>query len=683
MRLPLRVVVFVALLIVGGSVASPANSTTLYVSPQGNDSWSGKPDEANRKRTDGPLATLPAALRAVRQLRADTKTANDSFTILLRGGTYELTAPIVLTPEDSGASAAQPFTIAAYRKEKPVLSGGRRITGWRPVSDLPGTWEADVPFARETPFRSLFINDRRGVRARTPNEGFFRIQGESPQDKPVKLHFASGDIRKSWADSGETEVIALLAWADIRMYIRDVDLNNRVATLSGNPRPSNKEANARYYIENAPDGLDAPGEWQLDRQRGVVRYRRRGGEDMTTAEVIAPRLEDLFQLKGDFVGKRAVRHVVLRGLTFSHTDWSMPAEGYADTQAAIATRGDLYAEAATDCVIESCSFSHLSGYALDFGRGCQRNKIVGNEAFDLGGGGIRIGEPGDRTPDTFTANHTHTVTDNHFHQLGRIYPPAIGVFILQSGTNRIAHNHIHDLYYTAVSVGWNWGYQETPCRENAIEFNHMHDIGQSMLSDMGAVYTLGIQRGTVIRNNLIHDVNSFTYGGWGLYPDEGSTGIVWENNVVYRTKSAGFHQHYGRENVVRNNIFAFGKEHQVMRTRDEEHISFFLTNNIVYFNSGTLLGSSWKNDRFVVDHNIYFDTRAADAPEALKFSNRPIDQWRARGHDRNSILADPLFVAPEKFDFRLRKNSPALARGFQPIDVSTVGVRPPKKRNDR
>ena len=204
----------------------------------------------------------------------------------------------------------------------------------------------------------------------------------------------------------------------------------------------------------------------------------------------------------------------------------------------------------------------------------------------------------------------------------------------------------------------------------------MHDIGQSMLSDMGAVYTLGIQHGTVIRNNLIHDVNSFTYGGWGLYPDEGSTGIVWENNVVYRTKSAGFHQHYGRENIVRNNIFAFGKEHQVMRTRDEDHVSFHFTNNIVYFDSGTLLGSSWKNDRFVIDHNCYFDTRSAAAPENLKFSDVTLEKWRARGHDTRSVIADPLFVAPDKFDFRLRKNSPALARGFKPIDLTTVGVRP-------
>ena len=672
-----------ALLFAGFQLTALARTQTLHVSPQGNDAWSGRLADANRNKTDGPFASLPAALEAARKARHDASSAQNNFTILLRDGTYELTAPILLTPEDSGRSTEQPFTIAAYRKEKPVLSGGRRIPGWRPVAGQPGLWEAEVPFARDAPFRSLFVNGQRAVRARTPNEGFFRIQGESPQDKPVKLRFKAGDIQKSWADSGETEVIALLAWADFRLYIRSVDDQANIATLSGNARPSNKEANARYFVENAPGSLDAPGEWQLDRQQGIVRYHPRPGEDMLKADVIAPRLEDLLQLKGDLAAKRAVRHVVLRGLTFSHTDWSMPAEGYADTQAAIATRGDLYAEAATDCVVENCTFSHLSGYALDFGRGCQRNKVVGNEAFDLGGGGIRIGEPGDGQPDAFTANHTHTVTDNHFHALGRIYPPAIGVFILQSGTNRIAHNHIHDLYYTAVSVGWNWGYQETPCRENVIEFNHMHDIGQSMLSDMGAVYTLGIQRGTVIRNNLIHDVNSFTYGGWGLYPDEGSTGIVWENNVVYRTKSAGFHQHYGRENVVRNNIFAFGKEHQVMRTRDEEHLSFFFTNNIVYFDSGTLLGSSWKNERFVIDHNLYFDTRSATAPENLKFAGVTLDKWRARGHDTHSLIADPLFVAPEKFDFRLRANSPALKRGFKPIDLSTLGVRPVSKRSDR
>jgi hypothetical protein len=329
--------------------------------------------------------------------------------------------------------------------------------------------------------------------------------------------------------------------------------------------------------------------------------------------------------------------------------------------------------------VQDCTFTRLAGYALELGKGCQQNRIVGNELFDLGAGGIRVGEAV-KTQEPFEQNYGNVITDNHIRHGGVVYPPAVGVLIMQSGRNRVAHNHIHHLYYTAISVGWNWGYQETPCRENVIEFNHLHDIGQFMLSDMGGVYTLGIQKGTIIRNNLIHDVNSFTYGGWGLYPDEGSTDIVFENNVVYRCKSAGFHQHYGRANIVRNNVFAFGKENQLMRTRQESHISFIFTNNIVYFNSGNLLGSNWSDDYFAIEGNVYFDARPGATPATMKFAGATLEQWRARGHDTNSIIADPFFVAPEKYDFRLKTNSPAFKLGFKLIDLSQVGVRSGKDR---
>lgn len=653
---------------------------TLYVAPQGNDTWSGRLAEPNAARTDGPLATLPAALAAARAARAAGQAA-EGVTILLRGGTYFLEAPVTLTPEDSGAAADRPLILAAHPNEQPVLSGGRRLTGWRPVAGRPELWETDVPEARDGRwvFRQLFVNGQRRQRARTPNEGFFRIQGESPQDKPVRLRFRPGDIRPEWAADGEVEVIALLAWADLRMQIRAVDTTNHVATLSGDPRPSNRENNAQYYIENAPDALDQPGEWYLDRRRGVVTYWPLPGEDLRRAEVIAPRLEELLHFQGDLAAQRAVRHVVLRGLTFAHTDWALGPNGYADTQAAVDVRGDLFAEAATDCVIEDCTFTQLAGYAIELGRGCQRWRVVGNRMFDLGAGGVRLGVP-DRRGGPFEQNHSHVVSDNEIHHGGQVYPPAVGVFILQSGTNRIAHNHIHHLYYTAISVGWNWGYQETPCRENVIEFNHLHDLGQNWLSDMGAVYTLGIQKGTVIRNNLIHDVNAFTYGGWGLYTDEGSSDIVLENNVVYRCKSAGFHQHYGRENVVRNNIFAFNREHQLMRSREEAHVSFVFTNNIVYFDSGDLLGSNWSNNNFRMDRNVYFDTRLRERPDALRFAGATLAEWRARGHDVNSLVTDPLFVAPEQMDFRLRPESPALRLGFRPIDLTRVGVRPKAER---
>jgi parallel beta-helix repeat protein len=649
-----------------------AKDLVIYVAPRGDAVWFGDVANPPANGKGGTVGSLSAAIEAARAART-TAGPGAQVKVVLRGGTYELPAPLTLTPEDSG------LTLAAYRNEKPVISGGRRITGWTKVEGKPGWWQASVPQVRhgEWYFRSLFVNGRRAQRARTPNEGFFRIQGASPEGHPAAFRFKPGDIRKEWAAAGDVEVIALLAWADFRMLIRDVDDGSNSVTLSTDARPSNKENDARYFIENTPDALDAPGEWFLDRKSGVVTYIAQPGEDLARAEVIAPRLEDLVVMQGDLAGKRPVQRVSLRGLTFSYTDWAMPAEGYADTQAAVAIHGDVRAEAATDCTVENCTFTRLAGYAVEFGRGCQRDKVVGCEMSDLGAGGVRIGEPAKRS-DPFEQNHSHLITDNHIHHLGLVYPPAVGVFILQSGTNVVAHNEIDHLYYTAISVGWNWGYQETPCCANVIEFNHLHHIGQGMLSDMGAFYSLGIQKGTVVRNNLVHDVESFTYGGWGLYTDEGSSDIVLENNVVYRTKSAGFHQHYGRENVVRNNIFAFGREHQLMRTRDEEHTSFFFTNNIVYFNSGDLLGSSWKNDRYVTDWNLYWDARPDKTPEAMPFAGATLETWRQRGHDVHSIIADPQFVAPEKFDFRLKRGSPALKLGFKPVDLRQVGVRKAK-----
>jgi len=620
---------------------------------------------------DGEVKEFSQALQRVRQARRDHPA--DIFKIVLKSGRYELKEPLVLTSEDSG------LNIIAAEGEKPVITGGRRIENWRRDSNNPHLWHADIATVREGKwnFHQLFINGHRKTRARTPNNTFYRINGQSPEDRPAKLKFNGDEIKPAWAERGDVEVIAYLNWADLRMQIRSVDAVNHVATLSGDPRPSNKENNAQYFLENAPEFLDSPGEWYLDKKTGTVSYWSEEGEDLIKAEVIAPVLDDLVMIKGE-PGK-PVRNVNINGIQFSHTDWTLGSNGYADTQAAVAVRGELRAEFAEDCKIENCTLSHLAGYGIDLGRGCKRVRIIGNEIYDLGGGGIRIGEP-QKPKNAAEENNSNLVTDNHLHELGRVYPPAVGVFIIQSGANRIAHNDIHDLYYTAVSVGWNWGYQETPCRENIIEFNHLYNIGQNRLSDMGAVYTLGIQKGTIIRNNLIHDVNSFTYGGWGLYTDEGSSDILLENNIVYHCKSAGFHQHYGRENILRNNIFALNRENQLMRSREEAHTSFIFTNNIVYFDSGNLLGSYWSNDHYLMDHNIYFDTRLGAAQDKMKFAGATLTDWRKRGHDEHSLLRDPEFVDPAKLDFHLKPASPATGMGFKEIDMSTVGVRPTGRR---
>ena len=257
---------------------------------------------------------------------------------------------------------------------------------------------------------------------------------------------------------------------------------------------------------------------------------------------------------------------------------------------------------------------------------------------------------------------------------GRFHPAGVGVLIAHASDCSVVHNEIRDLFYTGVSVGWTWGYSGSPSQRNTVAFNLIHDIGRGELADMGGVYTLGTSFGTCVSNNVIHGVHSYSYGGWGLYPDEGSEGITLENNLVYDTDDASFHQHYGRDNVLRNNILVDSANGQVAVSRAEDHRSLTCERNIVVWSKGDAFVKygGTKSERAKIDwrRNLWWRADGKD-----EFNGTSFADWRRRVKDEGSVFADPLFADWRAHDFTLSPKSPALGLGFVPFDPSLAGRR--------
>jgi len=652
------------------SLASAAKPD-FYVSPNGNDHWSGRMAAPNARKDDGPFATLQHAILACRSIR----TVNHTPIIAVRGGEYFLNSPITLYPEDSR------LEVINYNREKPIFSGGTPIRDWKVASD--GVWETVLPGVKEGAwdFCQLFVNNQRRYRPRLPENGYYYIKSSEPSTPDManlgsnRFQFHKGDINPNWEHLKEVEVLVFQNWTMSRFNIKSVDPATDIVTVNGHTQGNSGWAEMptgnRYIVENVKEALKRPGQWYLDKESGVLSYIPMPGEKPGNTQVIAPVLDQLLIYQGDPTKGEFVRDVTIQGLSFEHSNWVMGGGGQSFPQSEINLSGAIYAIGARNCTLSNCTVEHTGGYGVEFGMGCQDCVIERSQLLDLGAGGVKLGVTDILSNPNEIALH-NKVYDCLIAHGGRLHPAGCGIWIGQSPDNIINHNEIEDFYYTGISVGWTWGYDtHAMATGNLIEYNLVHDIGQGVLSDMGGIYTLGLQTGTVIRNNIFHDINCYVsgYGGWGIYFDEGTTNILAKDNLVYNAYSGGLHQHYGMNNRVTNNIFAFATTAQLIRTRAEDHLSFTFDHNIVYWNKGPLLGGNWSGDEYKLDYNDYWDESGAP----VTFAGNTWEQWRAKGEDIHSLIADPEFVNPNKYDFRLKPGSPALSLGFKPFDISKAG----------
>jgi hypothetical protein len=540
----------------------------IYVSPDGNDAATGKALD--------PVKSLQRASELARE-----KAGQVPLTIFLSGGSYQLNEALVLGPEDGGTADA-PVAWKAMPGEKVTVSGGVRVEHWKQEED--GSWSAELPEDYQGRFRSFYVNGKRATRARYPDDTYLRVK-QAGKDKRTNFYFNKTDIPPIENLDG-LELILLHDWSVTRIPVKSIDRERENLTTVDSIGSSldfftltHWEEDPRYYLENALTFCDQPGEWYADFKQKKIHYRPLPGEIIENTYGIFPVSEKLIVIEGN--KDQHVSHISFHGISFEHTCWSTPETGYCGIQACMHTdrtsekEGWSWVPAAIEldladhCSFQACSIGHTGGSGIWIRKNCSSCAIQLSHIHDISGNGVNIGEGNARLADgeSWWKSHPEEVSrDNRVsHTLiehcGTQFYGAVGIWCgLVAGTV-IEHNEIRELPYSGISVGWLWTPEPSPCRENTIHANHIHHI-LNILSDGGGIYSLGLQPGSRITHNLIHDVkvNAGRAESNGMFLDEGTKELLVDNNIIYNIARSPLRFHKAKKpNLVSNNVLVCGE----------------------------------------------------------------------------------------------------------------------------
>jgi len=551
--------------------------------------------DQNQGSRSQPLATLNAAMRQARELRRlSDPSIQGGIKILMKGGIYHMTETLLIRSEDSGTPES-PTIIEAAPGEKPILSGGVQVQNWESVSTkiegLPEMAKGKI-FAANVPafegmsfdFRQVWVNGTKATPAsNTDEKNMLRILYVDKSSSQIRI---PSPMVKKFSKPSEIEMFIHQMWETAVLRVSSVRIKGDEAILSfrqpekrlefEHPWPPpviSERGNSVFRLSRAIEFLDQPGEWYYDRSEGKLFYYPGENEDMKTAEVVIPVLENLVIVQG--IPEKPVQQIQWKGITFAHSSWLRPSrQGYVPLQAgmflldayklqvpgtkdkaALENQAWIGRQPAAvqlsnvrNTVFESCTFSHCGASGLDYQYGSSNDRIEGCLFQDIAGSALVVGkfsDPGIEThlpyipTDERELCQNMQIRNNLVQDAANEYWGCVGIIAGYVRDVAIEHNELCDLAYSGISVGWGWTRTVNCMKNNIIKYNLVHHFGKHNYS-CGGVYTLSAQPGTVIAENCIRDIYKPNYvhddTGFFIYLDEASSYITIKDNWCSEAK---------------------------------------------------------------------------------------------------------------------------------------------------